>query len=83
MSKLDKGVAVLVVVAAAYFGGHMVTAGMRGSLAVQQSPTTTAVIQEDDPRWNCHRMGNQICGPTVPMTTVCRPLAGMSGLLPL
>lgn len=21
------------------------------------------IIQEDDPHWNCHTMGNQICGP--------------------
>lgn len=23
-------------------------------------------ISEDDPRWNCHTMGNLICGPTQP-----------------
>jgi hypothetical protein len=20
-------------------------------------------IEEDDPRWNCHTMGNRVCGP--------------------
>lgn len=22
------------------------------------------LIEEDDPRWDCHTMGNRICGPT-------------------
>lgn len=25
--------------------------------------TTDATIQEDDPRWDCHTMGNRECGP--------------------
>ena len=25
-------------------------------------PTPTTVITEDDPRWDCRTMGNQICG---------------------
>jgi len=23
-------------------------------------------ITEDDPRWDCHTMGNHVCGPTLP-----------------
>ena len=28
--------------------------------------TPTTVITEDDPRWDCRTMGNQICGPGQP-----------------
>ena len=27
-------------------------------------------IEEDDPRWDCHTMGNHICGPTTTVAMV-------------
>lgn len=27
------------------------------------APVATVFIAEDDPRWDCHTMGNRICGP--------------------
>ena len=26
--------------------------------------TTSGIIMEDDPRWDCRVMGNRVCGPT-------------------
>lgn len=32
-------------------------------LFVALVPTSsTPTIEEDDPRWNCHTMGNRVCG---------------------
>ena len=28
--------------------------------------TNTQVIEEDEPGWNCHTMGNKVCGPNGP-----------------
>lgn len=28
-----------------------------------QAPGTSSGIAEDDPRWDCRTMGNEICGP--------------------
>lgn len=27
------------------------------------APATTIPLQEDDPGWDCHTMGNRVCGP--------------------
>jgi len=32
-------------------------------LGFAQSSRPSSRIQEDDPGWNCHTMGNHICGP--------------------
>ena len=38
------------------------------------APTPTAeVIMEDDPRWDCHTMGNKICGPIAPVNLPAPP----------
>lgn len=30
---------------------------------IEPKPATGLVITEDDPRWDCTTMGNQVCGP--------------------
>lgn len=35
-----------------------------GTYLPAPSLTPSPVIEEDDPRWDCHTMGNRICGPT-------------------
>lgn len=29
-------------------------------------PATASVCQEDDPCWDCHALGNRVCGPSSP-----------------
>jgi hypothetical protein len=33
-----------------------------GAAGAPSTPPTPAVVQEDDPGWDCHTMGNRICG---------------------
>lgn len=42
------------------------------ALANPPQPTPAAVIQEDDPEWDCQTMGNRVCGPA---PAVERPVA--------
>jgi hypothetical protein len=35
------------------------------------APTAPKTLQEDDPGWDCHTMGNRICGPILPPGTIC------------
>jgi len=32
-------------------------------IASTDHPGASQRIQEDDPAWNCHTMGNRVCGP--------------------
>ena len=38
--------------------------------------TKVTKITEDDPRWNCHTMGNRICGPVNPPAGFIRTSTG-------
>jgi hypothetical protein len=35
---------------------------------LDDTPAAT-IIEEDDPRWDCRTMGNQVCGPQLPTLT--------------
>lgn len=35
------------------------------SVASNEAQQTTT-IEEDDPRWDCETMGNELCGPQLP-----------------
>lgn len=36
------------------------------SLALHTHPKGLNLIVEDDPAWNCHTMGNHVCGEDTP-----------------
>ncbi|WP_256789864.1 hypothetical protein [Frankia sp. AvcI1] len=57
-------IAALLVIAAAAFGlAH--TAPALYAPAATTITATAPVIDEDSPLWDCHTMGNRICGPAV------------------
>ena len=35
-----------------------------------ESPKQADRIEEDDPRWDCHTMGNHVCGEDLPQGVV-------------
>jgi hypothetical protein len=46
-------------------GGLILAAGCTPAqiAGVKDYVSRTQTIHEDDPRWDCHTMGNRICGP--------------------
>ena len=53
------GIATIVIVFATLFACTVI-----GTRNLDDGVTpVTQVLQEDDPGWDCHTMGNRICGP--------------------
>jgi hypothetical protein len=47
----------------AVLSGLLVALKVILAAAVAAAIVTAEPIQEDDPAWNCHTMGNRVCGP--------------------
>lgn len=59
MSYKDKTITVFIYILFIMF---MLTGFWFGQKKVENNYHPTSRIEEDDPRWDCHTMGNRICG---------------------